>query len=268
MNQVQQTAAHSGPQAGPPAANTQTALAEPSAPDLARLPGEQIHRMREALEEMLRCQEALKRGGLNLVGEVLKGQGTFYRDAHYPDKDVYDGRSHSQYYYHAHRKGEHGHFHTFMRAAGMPSGCKRAPWPHAEKDWPAGQDAISHLIAVSMDRHGEPLGLFTTNRWVTGETWYPATDVISMLDHFRIDHAYPSWPLNRWLTALMILYRPHIEILLAHRDRAVRAWQSRYPLQDALEDHGLETIGTLPIDLDAIGAQLRRLTDGTARRFG
>ena len=229
---------------------------EPAEPDISHLPRAQRDRMRNALQEMELCQQALKKGGLNLVGEVLKGQGTFYRDAHYPKKDVYDHDSHAQYYYHAHREGEHGHFHTFLRASGMPPGCKSAVWPQAKKPWPKGDQAISHLIAVSMDRFGKPLSLFTTNRWVTGETWYPASQVISMLDYFVVDHAHPSWPLNRWLTSLMVLYRPHIEILLAHRDRTVAAWQKRFPMDDALEDRQLETIGSLPIDLEDMGRRL------------
>ena len=36
-----------------------------------------------------------------------------------------------------------------------------------------------------MDGWGEPIGLFATNRWVTGETWYPAGAVIRMLDRLQ-----------------------------------------------------------------------------------
>jgi hypothetical protein len=78
---------------------------------------------------------------------------------------------------HAHdkkdRPGEHGHFHTFMRGGGMPAGIEPAPLPDFEpKSDP--HDLVCHLIAVSMDRSGWPIGLFATNRWVTGETWYAA----------------------------------------------------------------------------------------------
>jgi hypothetical protein len=77
-------------------------------------------------EEALECRRVLAKAGLNLVGEVLRGQGTFYQFNHYPEGDVYDRDSHAQYYYHAHRgvEGEHGHFHTFLRA-GWPAGRRR-----------------------------------------------------------------------------------------------------------------------------------------------
>ena len=47
------------------------------------------------------------------------------------------------------------------------------------------RDEVSHLVAIALDYAGEPIRLFTTNRWVTGETWYRADDVIKMLDCFK-----------------------------------------------------------------------------------
>ena len=96
--------------------------------------------------------------------------------------------------------GEHGHFHTFVRAPGMPVGMR--PIDHkGSEPWPSGADALSHLIGVSMDAYGFPIGLFTTNRWVTDEAWYSAADATRLLARFRIDHAAPSWPVNRWISA-------------------------------------------------------------------
>lgn len=144
-------------------------------PDLTTLSQPAMSAMRAAGEEALECQRVLAKGGLNLVGEVLKGHGTFYEYEHYPPNDVFDPETFSQYYYHAHRgvAGEHGHFHTFLRAGGMPAGV--APVAHeGEEPWPSGSEAIAHLIGISMDAYGRAIGLFTVNRWVTGDTWYPA----------------------------------------------------------------------------------------------
>lgn len=177
-----------------------------------------------AAEDLLECYRVLERGNLNIVGEVLKDQGTFYEWNHYPDGDVYDGDSHSQYYYHNHREGEHGHFHVFQRKKGMPKGMKPVPYRGKEK-WPRGNDSLSHLIAVSMDEFGFPTHLFTTNRWVTGEAWYKGDDVIKMLDRFLIDHAYPSWPVNRWIGAMVAQFQPQIVSLIKQRDEAVASWR-------------------------------------------
>lgn len=218
------------------------------APDLTGLARERLVSMLAAGDEALECERVLKKAGLNLVGEVLRGQGEFYEYNHYPEKDVYDRETHSQYYYHAHRgiPGEHGHFHTFLRHAGMPIGVTPVLHPEA----PSGEDAIAHLIAISMDVYGWPIGLFAANRWVTGDTWYAAEDVIQMLDRFVIDHADPSWPVNRWISAMFRLFRPQIEELLHERDRVIADWAKRHPGVDVLEDRHLEVTGYRLISIE------------------
>jgi hypothetical protein len=222
------------------------------APDLSRIPGARLQRMLAAGEEALECQRVLEKAGLNLVGEVLRGHGEFYELAHYPPDDVLDRDTHSQYYYHAHGgiAGEHGHFHTFLRAAGMPEGAEPIAYA-GDEPWPRGDDALSHLVAVSMDPYGRAMGLFCVNRWVTGDTWYSAADVVRMLPGFRIDHAQPSWPVNRWLTALFELYFPHMAALLMRRDTVVEAWARAHPERDVFEDRQLELTGWMPIDVEA-----------------
>ena len=101
-----------------------------------------------------------------------------------------------------------------------------------------------------MDRHGFPIGMFSTNRWVTAENWFAADDVIAMLDRFVIDHAFPSWPVNRWITAMVVLFRPTIEALLRERDAALRAWQTKHPQRDVFEDRELEIMSQARISID------------------
>jgi hypothetical protein len=205
-----------------------------------------------AAREVQRCQRALAKVELNVVGELLKGHDGFYEMNHYPEGDVYDRDSHAQYYYHAHREGglEHGHFHTFIRSQGIPFGLLPLPMPESQEPWPSGDDAIAQLIAVSMDAWGQPIGLFACNRWVTGETWYPAEAVKQMLPGFSIDHAHPSWATNLWLTALLQLFRLHIEALLEHRDRVIDAWRVAHPGENVFEDRKLEITGYLSISVD------------------
>lgn len=218
--------------------------------DLTALPEAELSAMQAAGLEVTECIRVLKKVNLNVVGEVLKGQGQFVRLTHFPQGDVYDRETHAQYYYHAHRDGEHGHFHLFLRAKGMPAGCAPAP-EAAGRDWPAGDQALSHLVAISMDKFGTPTGLFTTNRWVTAETWYPAADVIRMLPHFAVDHAFPSWPTNRWLTAMVRLFRPQIEALVQARDTALSARRQSHPDRDVFEDRDFEVLSEIAIDVEA-----------------
>ncbi|MCZ7566243.1 MAG: hypothetical protein M5U08_22620 [Burkholderiales bacterium] len=207
--------------------------------------------MAAAGREITECMHVLEKAELNLVGEVLRGHGTFYEHEHYPPQDVYDHETHAQYYYHAHRglAGEHGHFHTFVRAAGMPEGVAPVPYAHAEA-WPRGEEALAHLVGISMDPYGRPVGLFTVNRWVTADAWYPASDVIRMLDRFAIEHAYPSWPVNRWISAMLRFFRPQIEVLLHARDASVAGWAAAHPGVDVFEDRALEVTSALAVTLE------------------
>lgn len=221
------------------------------------LPRIHLERMADAGAQIIECYRVLQKGGLNVVGEVLKGQGEFFEMEHYPKNDVFDGESHSQYYYHAHRAGasEHGHFHTFLRQPGMPAGMSSVPY-HGAECWPLGKDALSHLIAISMDAYGFPIGLFAINRWVTAEAWYKADDVITMLDYFRIDHAHPSWPINIWISAMLVLFRPQIEALIRQRDQVVADWSDAHPGVDVYEDRQLEITGYTTINVEQ---QIRRI---------
>lgn len=220
-------------------------------PQLASLTDNQVLTSLAAVDDIRECYRVLEKGGLNVVGEVLKGQGPFYEMDHYPKEDVYDRETASQYYYHAHRDdhAEHGHFHLFLRHAALPEGVEPVMGP-------AGEDRVAHLVAVSMDAWGYPTDLFAVNRWVTDESWLPAETIIRVLDQFAIDHAYPSWPVNRWLTAIVRCFRPQVEALLYHRDEVIYQRQTQ-GLEQVLEDRSLEITGTVPIDVGGWAEKLK-----------
>ncbi len=221
--------------------------------DLSALPKSRLEDMAAAGDEVIECCRVLARTGGNLVAELLRDVETFYEWNHYPDGDVYDSESHAQFYYHAHPQGErgneHGHFHTFLRPLGMPGNVR--PALVSDYEAPADDsDELSHLCAISMDEFGVPIRLFTTNRWVTGEVWYTASHVRAMLDCFLIDHAQPSWPVNRWVSAMIRLYHPHIGALLDARDEAVEAWQAAHPGGNVYEDRDMDMTSAIKVDID------------------
>jgi hypothetical protein len=213
----------------------------------------ELLRMANAGVMVVDCVRDLHTAESNVVIEALRGSEDFTEWAHYPPNDVRDPKSHAQYYFHAHSPDDrdrldYGHFHTFMRAEGMPSGIH----PAEVKDFvlpPSENDALSHLIAISVTPAGMPEQLFTTNQWVTGEAWYKAQDVIEMLDRFVVDLDHPSPLLNQWLTSMFVLFRPQIEHLLLERDRVVEHWQAHHPDADVFEDRRLEITSSITISL-------------------
>jgi hypothetical protein len=107
-----------------------TASPPDAATRLDDVPRQTLAAMLDAGREVLEWRRILAKTGDNAVGLALRQQGPFHILDHYPKGDVFDPESHAQWYYHAHdkkdRPGEHGHFHTFMRGGGMPTGVKPA----------------------------------------------------------------------------------------------------------------------------------------------
>ena len=211
------------------------------------------------------CRRELAAAGSSVVREAIGRTGEAEDWRHYPGGDAYDPVSHAQYFYHRHPapddSGEHGHFHLFLRGEGMPRGtmplllpeaaiANLPTPPQAAPSKRGARDEVSHLVAIALDAAGEPARLFTTNRWVTGETWYRAEDVIRILDRFSLDAAEPASAVNGWLAAIVRLYQPEIAMLLRRRDETVMDPRRRRRKIDVFEDPKLEVTSSLTIDLD------------------
>ena len=247
--------------------------------DFARLSRAQLQAMAAHGSEVEACEHGFAAAGGSVLSAVLDGATDIQGWQHYPRDDVYDPATHAQFFYHAHppseRQGvgrdrsEHGHFHIFLRGRGMPPGLQPLMMPElAIADNPAAPklplmpsapsnaseedaDPWTHLCAISLDAGGRPLRFFTTNRWVTGETWYRAGDVARMLERFALGAVPPSPLLNRWITAMLGLYRPLLVELVEKRDAAVMDWRRRRRAKvHVFDDRRLEIISTLEIDVE------------------
>ena len=234
--------------------------------------------MQAAAAVVAACHRALAARGGGILAEIGADEGALVDWQRYPGGEVYDPQTHVQYFYHAHPAAdravrEHGHFHTFLRAEGMPLGVAplvlpetavadaARPTPQAAPLKHGARDEVSHLVAIALDPRGEPMRLFTTNRWVTGETWYRAEDVIRMLDRFRFGEVGGPTVLNRWIGAMLALFRPQILALLRQRDETVTAWRWRRRT-NVFEDIRLEITSSVEINLGAQFAFLDRLGSG------
>lgn len=198
--------------------------------------------MQAAGEEILRWEDILDKTGMNVVKEVIRKQGPLDKFEHYPKDDIIDNETCSQYYYHSHRGGEHGHFHVFLQRDGMPETVTVSTSPITAP--------YAHIVAISMDTKGSAIGLFTTNQWVTGEDWYTAVEVAHMMEYIKIDHAYPSWPTNQWMNAMMRLFYPQILDLMHERDDVVADWNQRHPGMHIFNNRDLEILSEKPISID------------------
>lgn len=172
--------------------------------------------------------------------------------AHFPDDDARDAVTRSRYYYHVHEPGdrdpsEHGHFHLFLHRTQID----RSAIPIAEP--PEGEKApalVTHIAGLSVDRTGLPIAWFTTNRWVTDEFMFPAATLAARLDRYNVDNAREDPLVDRFLTAMVALYREELGTLLAVRDARL-AEIGAGPEARNLFESGNDVLSTIPIDLDA-----------------
>ena len=253
------------------------AVPEDSMTDLATLPHPVLVRMAKAGDAVMEWHKVLHKSRDSIVGYLLRGLEAPEDWTHVPDGDVVDHGTGSQYFFHRHaddpddpHADEIGHFHCFVHA---PVSTGRAvdfePAPVALGHCVAagteglGGHGISHLVAISIDALGLPSRLFTTNRWVTGETWRPASAMVPMIDQFAITHGQPNFIVNQWLTEMIRLFRPQIIDLIEQRDRRLAAVSNK-PLATTLIDHEIEVVSScdisVPTQVAAISAALAART--------
>jgi len=204
---------------------------------LRELPRSGLRAMYAAAAEAIASLTAMAERGTNPTTEAINGAAVVEEWAHFPHSDVVDPATHSRYYYHAHSAdervpGEHGHFHTFVRTANSAGSA----------------DAFAHLIGISTDASGGVFRLFTVNRWVTDETWFDAEVVCRLLDRFDLTNTDSSPDLNRWVQAIVRMFRPQIEDLIRARDVSVAAFREAHPGEDVLEDRDLRVTSDMSVD--------------------
>ncbi len=207
----------------------------------------------EAAHVIMETITQMAREGKPLMLRVVPEAGaTFW--THYPVKDARDKFCKSRWYYHAHAAGhrdtgEHGHFHLFLHRSQLPDGLEPKVWP------PQGEKArahVTHLVCLSIDPDGVPRSWFTVNRFVTNEFLYPADVMIEHLPDFNVDHTQEDDLVNRFVTAMVALYRDEIAELLRMRDARHAELVAEHGSEAAYERvSGVEVLSSMPIDLDA-----------------
>ncbi|MEL7197524.1 MAG: hypothetical protein AAGL10_04335 [Pseudomonadota bacterium] len=207
-------------------------------------PEKAAHTVIETITQMAQEQKPL------MLRVVPEDGATFW--THYPKGDARDKFCKSRWYYHVHATGsrdedEHGHFHLFMHRDQLPKGLEPKVWP------PQGEETkahVTHLIGLSIDTNGIPRSWFSVNRFVTNEFLYPADVMIEHLPDFNVDHTKQDDLVNRFVTAMVALYRDEIAELLRGRDARQAELVAEHGDKGYEKASGVEVLSQIPIDLD------------------
>ncbi|HJV85297.1 MAG TPA: hypothetical protein VJ698_07450 [Noviherbaspirillum sp.] len=189
----------------------------------------------QSARSLLVAQLHIMQAGPGLATAALAGASRFVEWQHYPARDVHDKVSQSRFFYHAHSadervEGEHGHFHVFVPGNGSTA-------------------SFSHLVGISLDTFGMPMRIFSTNRWVTDETWIDSSGMESRLARFRVDARGRMAPVAAWITAFVRAYKGDIGDLLRKRDTVVAKRTRKASLDQVLEDRKLAVISEKQVSL-------------------
>ena len=178
----------------------------------------------EAATIVIETITAMAQEGRPLMQRVLPDTEVLFWE-HFPDDDARDTETRSRWYYHVHAPGdrdpaEHGHFHLFLHRTQLNQSAVPLVIPEE------GEDAlahVTHIAGLSVDHSGIPITWFVTNRWVTDEFMYPAETLIAHLDRYDVDQTPEDPAVNRFLTAMVALYRDEIASMLIERDEKLAA---------------------------------------------
>ena len=204
-------------------------------------------------KQVLEAQQLMTAdNGNNILRYTLNKLPRHERMSHYPKGDRIDHSTGSQYFYHCHRENfestEHGHFHCFLRYKHIPKSIK----PAALEDWDRYIDnPMTHLVAIGMNQLGQPLRLFTVNRWVTSEVWYDAEHSERFIKRYKMTLTDdPYWQvLDKWVEGVLHLFAPQIIWLQQERDKKIQLHQSNTSIENPYMDYDLEELSQISIDL-------------------
>ncbi len=197
-------------------------------------------------------QQIINPTGNSILHYTLKDKDQHESMSHYPKGDRIDRQTGAQYFYHCHRENfestEHGHFHCFLRYKHIPKHIKPTPLD----DWDKHIDnPMTHIIAISMNNLGQPIRLFTVNRWVSSEIWYDAKHASNFIKRFDMTLTDdPYWQiLDQWVESMLHLFAPQIAWLYTTRDAAIKSLQQSNPGENIYESERFEELSSIAIDL-------------------
>ena len=155
--------------------------------------------------QLIDCLQRFGAMQSNPVLHLLEKQAPV-ANSRYPEEAIGFGDDTWRVFYHCHDStdqpsDEHGHFHFFTRSRS------------ADDD----VTAWSHLVALSMDKMGQPLQWFMVNQWVTDGDWYRNEWLDSSFQ--QLARAHENGLLEQWCQSLLYLYKEEIAYLLRQRDK-------------------------------------------------
>lgn len=187
-------------------------------------------KIEEGLESVAAIIQSLQKERSTVALKVMNGK-KYKRDPllHYPiDGGVFDEETSYRVFFHAHRKKEYGHFHTFYE---KPNGN------------------LVHLIMVSLNKKGYPIELSIVNRWVTGDVFVKADELKEHFLNFKMnDTLFPDKRIGAFVRELFREFETEILQLIEERDKAIYDYVKKNA-REPFEDREVELLSSVAIEI-------------------
>jgi hypothetical protein len=184
---------------------------------------------KETAQRLGNILQQLRTNKQNVIRLALQNK-RYKRDAdkHFPHPDgVRDRENGYRFFFHAHRPGEYGHFHTF---ADLP------------------EDNYAHLIMISMNKHGMPIMLSTLNKWVTDEKVLDGKQLKEFAAGFTVnENLIAQGILPAFIKAIFTEFQKEIHTLLDERDMVLNDYRVKNG-KEIDEDDNFEILSYYMID--------------------
>ena len=183
--------------------------------------------------KLLDCLNQLGQQHTNAVLLSLDGAQSIKPYQRYPETAYCFAEDHWRAFYHSHgaqtgEAHEHGHFHFFTRL-------------DRQDDW-------AHVVALGMDGYGQPIEMYTTNKWVTGGAWFEPAHARAAFARLESSEDEPL-PLS-WFKYILLLFQDEIHDLLINRDRQLLTLFARDREQGFL-DRSIYYLSSMQLNLNA-----------------
>ena len=200
-----------------------------------------ISQKEKATNTLVTCLLEMAKSETNPVLQVINPNKPLKENIKYPADLLQFNHLGWRAYYHCHPasrmgnhrfKGEHGHFHLFVRTS-------------TESE--LSEEAWSHVAALAMDNMGQPLGWFTVNHWVTGETWEPAASLVHYLNNIPFDK--PMSLVESWLLSILMVSKDEVCTILNKRDQIIKEKQLDIGSEDIKQDKTVYLLSEAPVNI-------------------
>ena len=200
-----------------------------------------ISQKEKATNTLVTCLLEMAKSETNPVLQVINPNKPLKENIKYPADLLQFNHLGWRAYYHCHPasrmgnhrfKGEHGHFHLFVRTSTESE--------LSEETW-------SHVAALAMDNMGQPLGWFTVNHWVTGETWEPAASLVHYLNNIPFDK--PMSLVESWLLSILVVSKDEVCTILNKRDQIIKEKQLDIGSEDIKQDKTVYLLSEAPVNI-------------------